>query len=150
MSGHYRPRAGESLGRSDATLTEVASEEVRGVATTHYRVDVDGERLDARFADDMFDDRELVTFDVWVDRDRRLRRAEWVLLIRWGMPEVSDDLGPIDGLVLPFDDAGAYRETTTVELWDYGVPVDVQAPPADEVCDVVDLFGRTLATFDDP
>jgi hypothetical protein len=121
-----------ALRQSEATLTEVGSASVRGENTTHYRVQVDGARLDRTFVSDGFDDRELIDMDVWVDGDDRLRRTRWVLEITWGgVPDIG----------------GTYRETTTVEVWDYGVPVEVAAPPASDSCDFPAFFGRSMQDF---
>ena len=122
-----------ALRDSDATLNEVRSETIRGEATKQYRVDVDGARLDGRFTSNHFDDRELVGMDIWVDGDQRLRRARWVLEVTWG-DEVMDV-------------GGTYRETTTVEVWDYGVRVDVTAPAASDSCDFPEFFARSMEDF---
>lgn len=137
-----------SLERSEATLTKVGADEVRGVPTTRYRVAIDGARLDARFASDSSQDQALVGFEVWVDREQQLRRARWTVKITWGSSRAEAGLPDLPDQVTPPWEGGTYHETTTVELWDYGVAVNVEAPPEDEVCDFPDFFGRTMATFD--
>jgi hypothetical protein len=121
-----------ALRHSEATLNEVGSEDVRGKKATQYRVKVNGARLDSRFMSDDFDDRKLVSMEIWVDGDQRLRRARWVLEITWG------DV---------IDSGGTYHETTTVEVWDYGVPIEVTAPPASDSCDFPEFFARSMEDF---
>jgi hypothetical protein len=60
--------------------------------------------------------------DVWVDGDGRLRRLEYEM-------ELSD----VDGARVAVG--------VTMELYDFGVEVDVVAPPADETTDLFELLG---------
>jgi hypothetical protein len=97
---------------------ELGEEEIRGTETTHYRARVDVQKLikqlpakDRPDGDmpDLWGDK-LVPVEIWIDDQSRLRR-------------ISIDQS--DG-----EDA---TMSTTVELFDYGVEVDVKPPPADEV-----------------
>jgi hypothetical protein len=100
-------------------VTVQGNETVRGVPTLHYHGDVD---LGAVIEEAPPDDRELLreiadknpqetdrpmSFDAWVDEDGVARRVR-----------TTDPFGMF---------------TTTVEFYDFGVEVDVEAPPADQV-----------------
>jgi LppX_LprAFG lipoprotein len=97
---------------------ELGDEEIRGTETTHYRARVDVQKLIKQLpakdrpdgdVPDFWGDK-LVPVEIWIDDQSRLRR-------------ISIDQS--DG-----EDA---TMSTTVELFDYGVEVDVEPPPADEV-----------------
>jgi hypothetical protein len=86
---------------SSKKVEKLGSEEIRGVATTHYRAHLDTTKLRVN-AD------ESVAVDAWIDEQGLPRRVR-----------------------VPFGaggDAGA-----VVDLFDFGVPVDIQAPPASEI-----------------
>lgn len=57
-----------------------------------------------------------------------------------------DGQGRLRKLVVTADPAAA----ATVELWDFGVPVDVVAPPADQVADIGGLLGTLLQNRQGP
>jgi hypothetical protein len=38
--------------------------------------------------------------------------------------------------------------TTTYELWDYGVLVEVERPPDDDTCPFLEFFSETMSAFD--
>lgn len=116
-------------------VTEAGEEEVRGEPTTRYDGVVDVEQalakapeanrglLESTLGASGLDE---VPFSVWLDEDGRLRRF-------------SQDL------TLPAGEATGGQEvktSTTLELFDYGVDVDVQAPPAAQVKDGSALLGQ--------
>ncbi len=109
-------------------VTTVGDDVVRGTPSTHYRAVVDRAKLRAelrargdsalgRLAEqglDLFDGA--MTFDVWIgDGDRLVHRIAFSL----GMT--------VEGQ--------AAHIAMTIDLYDFGVPVDVQPPPADQVRD---------------
>src|SRR5581483_9141244 len=100
------------LRSSPATAVMVGHETVRGVATTHLRVTLDLAALATRLRSQGYtvDDpgRATEPADLWVDAQGRLRR-----------------------MTSPGRSGGA-SGTITLELFDYGVHVDVQPPPADQ------------------
>jgi hypothetical protein len=121
------------LGAIGPEVVKVGEETVRGVETTHYRAVVDLERLEsqppagreaewsayvqalkARLGPDE------VPVEIWLDGDgllRRLRQEYW------------------------FGGGGeAISTTITMELYDFGVEVDVERPPPDEVALIGDLI----------
>ena len=99
-------------------VTKVGEEDVNGTPTTHYSVVVDPAALKSAVAGDpraaalppgVLDQAKDVTTDVWVDDQNRPRRLRVDLKVQ------------------------AVTVRTAVEFHDYGKPVDVAAPPADQV-----------------
>jgi hypothetical protein len=103
--------------RASDKITNLGIEEVRGDEATHYRASVDvrklAEEVPAPRQDDflagMLGDKSLPV-DIWVDAESRLRRIST-------RQEFIEDAA----MVMRF------------ELFDYGVEVDVEPPPADQV-----------------
>ena len=113
-------------------VKEVGDEDVRGAETTHYRTTVDLDRVAEEAPEqrravqrliEMSGVKEVPT-DVWIDDDDRVRR----LRLAW------EDVR--------FADRQELDMTLTTELFDFGVEVDVEAPPREEVTDIGDLLGR--------
>ncbi|MFL6205212.1 MAG: hypothetical protein ACJ739_07645 [Acidimicrobiales bacterium] len=106
----------------------VGQEEVRGVPTTHYRAAMsladalaevpEAQRAEAEAAFEQLGDLDTaeVPVDVWVDGDDLPRR------VRMDM-----------GAVLAGLAGGPGRATMTLELFDYGQPVEIQVPTPDDV-----------------
>lgn len=69
--------------------------------------------------------------EAWLDDDGRLRRLRYTLAL---------DQSPTMGTA-----AGSGEVETTVEYYDFGRPVDVAPPPADQVTDVDALGGSGWA-----
>jgi hypothetical protein len=118
-------------GASD-DFEEVGQEDVRGVETTHYRGTIDPRKAAEQLPEDVREAFEQATeligtnklpFDVWIDGDGMARR------MKYEQP-------------LP----GAGGETAsmalTMELFDFGVEVDVEPPPDDEVLDIQELLNQ--------
>lgn len=116
-------------------VEDVGEEQIRGVSTRHYRAAVDldkaaesvpeGRREDfAAFSEDL--GIEQLPIDVWVDSDGRARR-------------LSYEINPAEGA--PFESPSGSSERVmssanlTIDLYDFGVKVDVAAPPDSEVTD---------------
>jgi hypothetical protein len=92
--------------KSSKEIEGLGNEEIRGVSTKHYRAHVDPMKLGE---DDVFAENAELVVDVWVDGDQLVRRLR--------VPEAGED------------EAGA----TVFDFFDFGVEVDVEAPPADQV-----------------
>jgi hypothetical protein len=96
----------------------VGHEDVRGTATTHYRARVDLRKVVNQLPAaerpkgnaEHFWGARFVPVEIWIDDENRLRR------IRIEQAENGDS-----------------EAITTVELFDYGVEVKVEPPPADEL-----------------
>jgi hypothetical protein len=87
----------------------VGSEDVRGVSTAHYRVELGDDAMSVLLGEGNPEvEKGLLTVDVWVDQDAVARR------VRMTMP-------PSESLRM------------TVEFFDFGVAVDPDRPAKDEV-----------------
>jgi LppX_LprAFG lipoprotein len=104
------------LAASDGTEV-LGTDTVRGVETTRYRARVDLEKLvkelppSERRQDDVVEmsGAGFVPVELWIDDESRLRRITIALTAYGG------------------------EETTSVELYDYGVQVDVEPPSGEEL-----------------
>lgn len=105
-------------------VTRVGQEQVRGEQTTHYKgtyqlrkavAALGGDFAKAFTAQLAANGDTLIPFDAYIDKQGRLRKLVQVSTVtRQGQSVTS---------------------TSTTELYDFGAPVDVQAPPADKVKD---------------
>lgn len=118
-------------GASD-DVTEVGEEVVRGTDTMHYRATLDLRKAAAEYDGEVREAMEsaidalgtdTMPVDVWIDDEGRARKVE----LTQDMTEVSG--GQVGTAV------------TTIELFDFGVDVDVEPPPADQVADLGALLG---------
>jgi hypothetical protein len=114
-----------------AGVTKVGTETIRGVDTTHYTASLDPAKAGSRsdvppsLRDDLGKILQkngvplTIPADVWVDSDGLARRIRLKL-----------DLGRMAGT-----DGGSDLPvmTISIDLYDFGVPVHVEAPPADQV-----------------
>jgi hypothetical protein len=129
--------------RGAGEVTEVGPEDVRGVATTHYhalvdlRAAVEALPADARAAlEQSVAQYEAllgttdIEVDVWIDADGRPARIVEVMPFPAGAGQP-----PVEA-------------TLTMELFDWGTPVEVAPPPADQVTDLTQLVagGATTTT----
>jgi hypothetical protein len=108
---------------------KIGKEDVRGAETTHYRGTVDMSRVAENAPEDLQDDiRKIieqtgdraVPMDIWIDRDGLVRRLRWTQHLPQGTAMTMEE-----------------------ELYDFGVDVDAQPPPADEVLDLTALLGNS-------
>ena len=128
----------------------VGPDTTRGEPTTRYRGAIDPSRVTAQLPEVLRPNAAAVPgasaphppADLWIDAQGRLRK-----LVISGDPSA---------LALP---AGATSRsgtgpdeafTITLELWDFGVPVEVTAPPADQVADVSGLLGTFVQNLRRP
>jgi hypothetical protein len=115
------------------SITAVGNETVRGVETSHYRATLDSAKLrqlvpaDARQSLGSIDQAATqagvteLPFDVWIDAEQRIRK-------------LSVDLDAKQpGSSTPV------QASLVVEFYDYGKPLDLQLPPADQVVDAATL-----------
>jgi hypothetical protein len=128
----------ESLRGVDGEPEVVGQDEVRGVETTHYRASIDlaqaledvpaddRDELEAAF-EQLGGDEDLseveMPVDVWIDADdlpRRMRMDMGSLFAAAGLGEGS--------------------MTMTMDLFDYGEPVDIEVPSPDEVTPLSEAF----------
>lgn len=135
-AGNGDPRQGLAVlnGVVEDGIDEVGDDEVRGVATTHYRARIDLERAAARLGDtadleafdrfvEMLSD-DSVRIDVWVDDDDLVRRIRIPLRLPAGV--------------------GGGEVAFTAEYYDFGADIEVPTPdPADvrDLQEIVDQIG---------
>jgi hypothetical protein len=111
-------------------VRKVGPEQVNGVATTHYSARIELGKL-AKNADDPATKRSLERLvglsgarafpvDVWIDGDKRVRRQRTA----FGLPQ------------------GGGSGEVTMDFVAFGVPLDVGAPPSDEVFDATGLVAQ--------
>jgi len=115
------------------SIESVGSEEIRGVETSHYRATIDFAKLEQLVPKEQRQslgglDQSAkqaglteLPLDVWIDADQRVRK-------------LSIDLDAKQ----PGADASV-KASLVVELYDYGTPLDVELPPADQVVDAATL-----------
>jgi hypothetical protein len=107
-------------------VTKVGDDTVAGEHATHYRASIDYAKVAAELPNTSADVAEklaklgTVPADVWIDDQDRVVKMHF----------------SIDGSALG---TGAGSTDLTMVITDFGVPVDVQAPPADETVDLASL-----------
>ena len=115
-------------------VEEVGSEKVRGTDATHYTADVDlrkypdrlpeKDREQARVAVERLIDQtgsSTYPMDLWIDDDDLLRRVK--IAYDFQVPGSGDKA----------------KFAMTMEFFDFGAPIEVKPPPADQVMDLADL-----------
>ena len=116
-------------------VEQVGEEAIRGVPTTHYRATVDLEKAEAEVPEERrgdfatFSDQlgiDTLPIEVWVDEEGRARRFSY---------EVETPAAA---------DTPASNVELVIDLYDFGVDVEVEAPPSEEVTD----FGALPAGAD--
>jgi hypothetical protein len=123
-------------GVSDS-VEELGREEVRGVPTTHYRAAIDLERAAPRDPEARKTYEESlkgigadeIPTEVWLDDEGRARRYEIT------MPVTV----PTTGAKTNSQQA---QTTIVAEYYDFGVPVNVTAPPPEQTVDLSELISQ--------
>lgn len=117
-------------------VTVVGEEQVRGTATTRYKGTIDLDKAVAAVpVESQKALRELIAqlgtktipFEAWVDEDGLLRRMRQTM-----------DLSKAK------DNEGVTSMDVDLELYDFGVEVKAEAPPAGEVTDLSALLGGAM------
>jgi hypothetical protein len=116
------------------TVRETGRERVGGVETTRYALTVDLDSLVTRASDG------IAAIDPLLAARYRALAAAVDAGAGDGAAWIDDD-GRVRRLRFTFE-FGGVASTTTFELSDFGVPVDVAAPPADEVVPFADVAGE--------
>lgn len=120
--------------RGAKEVKEIGEEDVRGEPTTHYEVTMGFDEAVANSPEDVkaslrstldqikeWVGKDEMVFDVWLDGEGRMRRQTMAF------DYVS---GPATGMSMEM----------TVEMFDFGVTVDVSPPPSSEVTDLQQLI----------
>lgn len=112
--------------KSATTKVErVGSEQVRGTPTTRYAATFDAAKLAAHAPEEFqgFVDDMGLSFpkpaDVWIDEQGRLRKIQYAMTLK--LPK--EEGAPATTMTIE----------TTLELYDFGVAVNVTPPPANQV-----------------
>lgn len=125
-------------------VKKVGSEPIRGVETIHYRASLDldkvVDRADAPLSlrDDLRnlfgkrDGASAIPADVWVDANGLARRIQ-----------LQMDVGALTGDAAGSGDAP--KITVSMDLYDFGVPVHVVAPPAADVTEFPGAANGTVS-----
>jgi hypothetical protein len=135
LSGQVDPtKALAYLETVSSDVREVGSETIRGADTTHYHatldlaksVDLNGKNVPPGLRDAMKQFAGLfgtIPADVWIDGDGRMRRER-----------LEIDFGKVlRGIGAPGSQNDDSVITETLDFYDFGAPVHVEAPPADQV-----------------
>ena len=125
-------------------VQDLGAAAIRGVGTTHYRATLDlGKSVNVATVPPQLrsalkrllakdgGNAPTIPADVWVDAEGRLRRLTLSI-------DLSAFAGAAGGSAAP---SGSAAVTVSIDLYDFGVPVDVQAPPADQVTQLPGLGG---------
>jgi hypothetical protein len=157
-AGSTAPSLFPGLGPSDPTqllayleavssdVTTVGPDTVRGVETTHYHALLDLQKALDRGVDQNKVPASLrkslkqilstiagpgstIPVDLWIDSDGRVRRVTEHL----DFSALGAALGGPSGATGSSGSDGSSVMTTSMDFYDFGVPVNVQAPPADQV-----------------
>ena len=120
----------EQLRSVDAEIENLGEEEVRGTKTTHFRTRLDMQKVLASMPEDrrpapgspqaeLFASMGEVPVDVWLDDQDRPRRQRMAFSI------------PADAAT----SRPAMEMTLEIEAFDFGKPVVIELPPADQIDD---------------
>jgi hypothetical protein len=118
-------------------VTNVGTEDVRGTATTHYRAVVDlnkAAKLSPAASDAIKSTIKLLgsatqPVDVWVDSEGRVRRMQYTVDL--SKTKAASSVPGAAGTV-----------TFTLEVFDFGAPVQATVPAADQIVDLSALTGK--------
>ena len=126
-----------------ADMVEVGKEQVRGEAVTHYRGTIDMNKAAAAAPPEQQQTYQKIAqlygqplpVEVWVDGEDRLRKASYAVdLSKLNLPPQAAAKAEAAAAEKP---TGTLSYTT--ELFDFGTPVSVIVPPADQVIDFAQL-----------
>ncbi|QIN81316.1 hypothetical protein GBA63_00770 [Rubrobacter tropicus] len=127
-------------GVSDS-VEKVGTEKVRGVQTTRYEAILDlrkeaaGRGAEVREAQEEIIEQigtSKLPVEVWLDDQNRVRR--YAMDVAVPVPENASAPGMPEG--------GKMRTSMVAEYYDFGTPVEVQAPPQEQTTDGSKMFSR--------
>jgi hypothetical protein len=113
------------LKSATSKVERVGSEQVRGTPTTRYAATFDAAKVAALAPEEFQGSVEEMGLsfpkpaDVWIDEQGRLRKIHYAMTMK-----VPKEMGAA---------ATAMTNELTMELYDFGVTVNVTPPPADQV-----------------
>ena len=129
------------MSKVSTKVDKVGTDQVRGTPTTHYRATVDFAKAAAKGGVSPTQVKAFETsvgsttfpVDLWIDGQGAARRIQF----RFPLPRLSSGTA---------SSAPAGTVTATEELYDFGTPVAVQAPPANQVADIAQLRATPSAS----
>jgi hypothetical protein len=150
LSEFSDPADAFSMLKDASKITKVGADELRGTKVTHYKVSLGG--LDAGAAPDGSDAAGMLAMfagmggadgmpaDLWVDDEGRVRKLAFTfdlgeMLKGFMEADTSSSTVPADF---------RFAMSLSFEMWDYGKPVDIEAPAPSDVADASvaeNLFG---------
>lgn len=131
------PTSALSFMRGAKNVSEKGRESIRGEVTTHYTMTIDLKEAVAAFPEesragleDLIDKTGLteIPMEAWIDGSDRVRRMRF-----------SMDLSKLSEVTGGMEAGQSGVMTIGMDLFDFGLPVDVAAPPADQVSDYAEL-----------
>jgi hypothetical protein len=126
----------ELLGGATRRVQDVGTEEVRGASTTHYKMVLDLARAAEKASEAARPSVEnliqrtgspTMPADVWIDAGGRMRRMSYRV-----------ELVPGDTAISPSSNPDTMD--VAMELYEFGVTVEVEPPAEDEVVDLLQLI----------
>lgn len=141
LSGSNDPTAMfEALRGVSSGIETVGTETIDGVETTHYRATIDLQKAIAAAPEDQQAEMKAslselgmaeMPVDVWVDGDGLARRMT-----------LSFDFAAMSGMGSDPETEKMFKGASmemSMDMYDYGQPVNIQIPPANQVADMGDL-----------
>jgi hypothetical protein len=130
----------DSLRRAGKWLERVGTETIRGVSTTHWKVATFGMPVSSCHRTTAATRSINTSMDVWTDSANRARRIRIVATGPVTTPiRVTDP--KVEGATTTTQPSTQMQTTEmTTEFFDFGAPVEVHAPPADQVIDLTDFW----------
>jgi hypothetical protein len=126
----------DALRVAGATLAQIGTDEVRGTATTHWKVTSPQPSTTSTIPGcdhPQYNQAISVSYsdvEIWTDGQNRLRR------VKKRMDESFNDRGLTVSSASSTEAPQHITVTSTTDLYDFGIPVDIQVPPADQTYDV--------------
>jgi hypothetical protein len=131
------------------SIEAVGTDEIRGVETSHYRATVDTAKVEKLVPEAQRRalgglgqaGRAEIPIEVWIDADRRIRKLTIDLD---GIDREPPATGTSGQSGAPLSSLGAggtmdLEGSIVLEVYDYGKPLDLDLPPADQVADAATL-----------
>lgn len=122
----FGPQMAKLLGGAYGEVATLGTEDVRGTATTHHRVDIDPSKVVGTGVDEFFDGGT-IPVDVWVGDDGLVHRLRYEI----GAGMVGAAGGGDDEPMA----------VSTFEMWDVGADITVDVPADATEIDLGELFG---------
>jgi hypothetical protein len=130
------------------SIEAVGTDEIRGVETSHYRATIDSAKVESLLPEAQRgtlgslgpSGSAKVPIDVWIDADQRIRKlAIDLAAIDQGTTTSSSTESGTPLPQLGADGTMEIEGSVVFEVYDYGKPLTLDLPPADQVVDAATL-----------